>query len=39
MEAALGSDRPAQRHAAITALRRFYRLGSTRKQQHIEALA
>ncbi len=39
IESALGSDRPVQRHSAVVALRRFYRLGSTRKQQHIEALA
>ena len=29
---------PVLRHAAVAALRRFYRLGSTRKLQHIEQL-
>lgn len=34
LEAALASNRPVLRRAAVTALRRFYRLGSTRKQEH-----
>jgi hypothetical protein len=38
VEAALLSGRPALRRAAIAALRRFYRLGSTRKLRHIEHL-
>jgi len=38
LEAALLSNRPALRRAAITALRRFYRLGSTRKLRLIEQL-
>lgn len=33
------SNRPALRRRAIAALRRFYRLGSTGKLRHIEALA
>ncbi len=37
LEAALLSNRQAARHSAITALRRFYRLGSTRKLQHIQS--
>lgn len=37
LEATLSSDRPALRRSAITALRRFYRLGSLRKLQHIDA--
>lgn len=39
LEAALCSGRPALRRAAITALRRFYRLGSLRKLRQIETLA
>jgi hypothetical protein len=39
LEASLGSSRPVMRRAAVAALRRFYRLGSTRKLQHIESLA
>jgi hypothetical protein len=39
LEASLGSTRPAMRRAALAALRRFYRLGSTRKLRHIESLA
>jgi hypothetical protein len=38
LESTLSSDRPRLRHAAMAALRRFYRLGSTRKLAHIEAL-
>jgi hypothetical protein len=38
LESALLSNRPVLRHAAVAALRRFYRLGSTRKLQHIEQL-
>ena len=38
LESALLSNRPVLRRAAIAALRRFYRLGSTRKLRHIEAL-
>jgi hypothetical protein len=38
LEAALLSNRPSTRHAAIAALRRFYRFGSTRKLRHIEQL-
>lgn len=38
LETALLSNRPVLRRAAIAALRRFYRLGSTRKLQHIEQL-
>src|SRR5512139_1369554 len=38
LESALASGRPALRRAAVTALRRFYRLGSTRKLRQIEAL-
>jgi hypothetical protein len=34
LEAALGSNRPALHHMAVTALRRFYRLGSLSKLQH-----
>lgn len=37
LEAALLSNRQSARHAAIAALRRFYRLGGTRKLQHIES--
>jgi hypothetical protein len=37
MEVTLSSNRPALRHSAIAALRRFYRLGSLRKLQHIDA--
>jgi hypothetical protein len=37
LEQALLSNRRVARHSAITALRRFYRLGSTRKLQHIES--
>jgi hypothetical protein len=36
LESALLSDRRAARHAAITALRRFYRYTSTRKLRHID---
>lgn len=39
LEATLGSSRPMLRRAAVATLRRFYRLGSTRKLQHIESLA
>jgi hypothetical protein len=39
LQAALLSNRPMQRGRAITALRRFYRLGSTGKRRYIEALA
>jgi len=35
LETTLTSDRPVQRHSAIAALRRFYRLGSARKLRHI----
>jgi hypothetical protein len=38
LESALGSNRPALRRAAVAALRRFYRLGSARKLQHIDSL-
>jgi hypothetical protein len=38
LEAVLSSDRPAMRHTAVAALRRFYRLGSLRKLRHIELL-
>lgn len=38
LESALLSNRPALRRAAIAALRRFYRLGVTRKLQHIEQI-
>ncbi|MEJ0099598.1 MAG: hypothetical protein WDO12_07610 [Pseudomonadota bacterium] len=38
LEAALLSNRPVARRAAVTALRRFYRLGCTRKLGHIESL-
>jgi len=38
LETSLASGRPALRRAALTALRRFYRLGSTRKLRQIEAL-
>lgn len=38
LESVLLSNRPASRRAAIAVLRRFYRLGSTRKLQHIERL-
>ena len=39
LETTLSSDRPALRHAAIAALRRFYRLGSLRKLRHIDMTA
>lgn len=39
LESTLGSERRVLRRAAVTALRRFYRLGSTGKQQHIAGLA
>ncbi len=38
LETSLLSNRPALRRGAIAALRRFYRLGITRKLQHIEQL-
>lgn len=38
IESVLASDRPALRRTATAALRRFYRLGSTRKLAHIAAL-
>lgn len=38
LQSSLLSSRPAQRHAAIAALRRFYRLTSTGKLRYIEAL-
>lgn len=38
VERTLSSDRPVQRRSGIALLRRFYRLGSTRKLAHIEAL-
>jgi hypothetical protein len=38
LESALLSSRPALRRAAVTALRRFYRLSSTRKMRLIEDL-
>lgn len=38
LESALLSNRPALRRNAITALRRFYRLGSTRKLRHIDSI-
>jgi len=38
LESALLSNRPVLRRAAIAALRRFYRLGVTRKLHHIEQL-
>jgi hypothetical protein len=38
LEAVLCSDRPALRHTAVAALRRFYRLGSLRKLRHIDLL-
>ena len=34
LEMALASNRPALCRSAVAALRRFYRLGSTRKQLH-----
>jgi len=37
LESALASGRPVLRRAAVTALRRFYRQGSTRKMRQIEA--
>ncbi len=37
LETTLSSDRPALRQSAVAALRRFYRLGSLRKLQHIDA--
>jgi hypothetical protein len=37
LESALLSSRHSARHAAIATLRRFYRLGSTRKIEHIES--
>jgi hypothetical protein len=39
LQSALLSNRPALRGGAIAALRRFYRMGATRKLRHIEALA
>lgn len=39
IESVLSSDRPALRRSATAVLRRFYRLGSTRKLAHIAALA
>jgi hypothetical protein len=36
LEAALLSERPIARHAAVTGLRRFYRFTCTRKLRHIE---
>ena len=39
LQVALLSNRPALRGGAIAALRRFYRMGATRKVSHIEALA
>jgi len=39
IESVLASDRPALRRSATAALRRFYRLGSTRKLEHIAQLA
>ena len=38
LESALLSNRPVLCRAAITALRRFYRLGGTRKLRHIESI-
>jgi hypothetical protein len=38
LESALASNRPVLRRAAVAALRRFYRLGSTRKLQHIDSM-
>lgn len=38
LEMALTSGRPTLRATAIAALRRFYRLGSTRKLQHIDSM-
>jgi hypothetical protein len=39
LQSTLLSNRPAIRGRAISALRRFYRMGATRKVRHIEALA
>lgn len=39
LQGALLSNRPVLRGGAITALRRFYRMGAVRKVRHIEALA
>jgi hypothetical protein len=39
LQSALLSNRPELRGRAIAALRRFYRMGATRKVRHIEALA
>jgi hypothetical protein len=39
LQSALLSNRPALRGGAIAALRRFYRMGATRKVRHIEAMA
>lgn len=39
LQSSLLSNRPAQRGGAIAALRRFYRMGATRKLRHTEALA
>lgn len=38
LESALASGRPALRRAAVSALRRFYRLGSLRKLRQIDSL-
>jgi hypothetical protein len=38
LQASLFSSRPAQRHGAVAALRRFYRLTSAGKLRYIEAL-
>jgi hypothetical protein len=38
LETVLASDRPALRHTAVAALRRFYRLGSLRKRRLIDLL-
>lgn len=38
LESSLASGRPALARAAVTALRRFYRLGSTRKLRQIDSL-
>jgi hypothetical protein len=38
LESSLLSNRPVLRRAAVAALRRFYRLGSTHKLRHIEML-
>lgn len=39
LERVLDSDRPLERRGAVALLRRFYRLGSTRKVRQIEAMA